>query len=258
MKKSIPVVLITIWIVSVVLTPGLVGAATVRPAAAASMTDAVRELIQAFVAVHPGASVQPNFASSGSLAKQIFHGAPVDIYISANERWMNWLVEKRAIDPGTARTLAHNTLVFIGPLASGIRTMQDLTSLVRIGIGSPKSVPAGQYAAQAMKNAGIFGQLLENQRLVMAKDVRQALLYADRGEVDGAFVYRTDAPLARKSTVLFTVPPELHDSIAYTLGLTPEGKQNPEALAFYSFVTSPAADGILKKYGFTLPGGNQR
>ncbi|BCO10482.1 molybdate ABC transporter substrate-binding protein [Desulfolithobacter dissulfuricans] len=258
MKRSIPVLLITIWMLSVVLAPGRVGAATVRLAAAASMTDAVRELIQAFTAAHPGVTIQPNFASSGSLAKQIIQGAPVDLYISANQRWMNWLVENRAIDPGTARILAHNALVFIGPSTTRARTMLDLTSLARIGIGSPKSVPAGQYAAQAMENAGIYRQLLEDRCLVMAKDVRQALLYADRGEVDGAFVYRTDARLARKSTVLFTVPPELHDPVSYPIGLTPEGRQNPEARAFYSFATGPLAAGILKSYGFTPPEGEQR
>lgn len=259
MKRHFPLLLLcSVWLLLCAPTNTSARTATVRLAAAASMTDAVRELIQAFTATHPGVTIQPNFASSGSLAKQIIHGAPVDLYISANERWMNWLVENRAIEPGTARILAHNALVFIGPSTTRARTMQDLTSLARIGIGSPKSVPAGQYAAQAMENGGIYRQLLEDRRLVMAKDVRQALLYADRGEVDGAFVYRTDARLARKSTVLFTVPPELHDPVAYTLGLTPGGRQNPEAQAFYSFVTGPQAAGILKSYGFTPPGGKQK
>ncbi|WP_457574472.1 molybdate ABC transporter substrate-binding protein [Desulfolithobacter sp.] len=258
MKGHFPLLLFSVWLLLFAPTNTSARMATVRLAAAASMTDAIRELIQVFGTTQPGVTIQPNFASSGSLAKQIMQGAPVDLYISANERWMNWLVANRAIAAGTARILVNNTLVFIGPSTTRARAMEDLTSLARIGLGSPRSVPAGQYAAQAMENAGIYRQLLEDRRLVMAKDVRQALLYADRGEVDGAFVYRTDARLARKSTVLFTIPPKLHDPVAYTIGLTPEGRQNPEARAFYSFATGPLAAGILESYGFTSPGGKQR
>ena len=108
-------------------------------------------------------------------------------------------------------------------------------------------------AAQAMRAAGVYDKLAEAKKLVMAKDVRQALLYADRGEVDGAFVYRTDALLAQHAVILYAVPADLHDPIIYPVGLTVSGEQNSEARAYYDFLASPAALKILEKYGFTPP-----
>ena len=86
----------------------------------------------------------------------------------------------------------------------------------------------------------------------MAKDVRQALIYADRAEVDGAFVYRTDALLAKNAVILLSVPADLHDRIAYPIGLTPVGTKNSDALAFLAYLKSPDAIKILTKYGFEI------
>ncbi len=225
-------------------------AEVVRLSAAASMGDAVKELVSVFREKNPAVAVSANLASSGSLAKQIAQGAPVDLYISANQRWMEYLVQKKKIEAHTVQVLAHNALVFVGRGQTGLSSLKDITSLSRIAIGSPGSVPAGQYAAQAMTRTGIYGQLARGHRLVMAKDVRQALIYAERGEVDGAFVYRTDALLARHAAILFTVPAKLHDPIACPLGLTPSGAKNSAALALFSFLNSPEAGRILSRYGF--------
>ncbi|MCI5182485.1 MAG: molybdate ABC transporter substrate-binding protein, partial [Candidatus Electrothrix sp. AW1] len=89
-------------------------------------------------------------------------------------------------------------------------------------------------------------------KLVMAKDVRQALLYADRGEVDGAFVYQTDALLARNAEVLFTVPDDLYDRVAYPLGLTVAGIKKGAAKALYEYMSSPEAQAVLQKHGFEV------
>ena len=126
----------------------------VRLSVAASMTDTVKELANAFIKKNPDISLLPNFASSGSLAKQIVQGAPADLYISANQKWMEYLLEKEKIVPETMHVFAYNGLVFIGSKNSNIRTLKDIVSLSLIAIGSPRSVPAGQYSAQAMKAAG--------------------------------------------------------------------------------------------------------
>lgn len=225
-------------------------AAEVRLSAAASMSDAIKELVTTFRQAHPGIIVQPNFASSGSLAKQIAQGAPVDLYISANQKWMDYLVEKKKIAPQTVHVIAYNGLVFVGRGEAKARGLNDLISLERIAIGSPKSVPAGHYAAQAMMAAGVYATMAREHRLVMAKDVRQALIYAERGEVEGAFVYRSDALLAREASILFTVEADLHDAIAYPMGLTPSGANNRGAQAFFAYLKSPAASQILRRYGF--------
>ncbi|MFH1217585.1 MAG: molybdate ABC transporter substrate-binding protein [Pseudomonadota bacterium] len=222
----------------------------VRLSVAASMTDAIRELAAAFEKTHPHISIVPNFGSSGSQAKQISQGAPADLFISANPKWMDFLKHEGKVVPGTVRICAYNTLVFVGPGTTRITSLSDLTGLERIAIGSPKSVPAGQYAEQSMRMAGVYDELAAAGKLVMAKDVRQALMYADRGEVDGAFVYRTDALLAENIAILYTVPATMHDRISYLLAITGEGEHKSSVRDFYTFLASPAAVQILKKYGF--------
>ena len=227
-------------------------AETVYLSAAASMTDALKEIITGFAAAHSAAQIRPNFASSGSLAKQIEQGAPGDLYISANPKWMHYLVEQQLIAPGTDRIFAYNKLVFVGEKRSAPLALNKLAELERIALGSPQSVPAGQYARQALEHVGVYTLLVKLRKLVMAKDVRQALLYADRGEVDGAFVYQTDALLARNAKILFTVPDDLYDRVAYPLGLTLAGAKNTSAKALYEYMSSPEAKVVLKKYGFEV------
>ncbi len=238
-------------LLAVVLVPLAAQAGVVRLSVAASMTDAFKELVKTFQASNPHITVIANYASSGSLAKQIVQGAPADLYVSANQKWMAYLVEKEKIVPYTVHVFAYNTLVFVGKKEIRLNRLQDIRALSRIAIGSPKSVPVGQYAAQALRVAGIYDELAADHKLVMAKDVRQALLYADRGEVDGAFVYRTEARLARNGAILLTVPDGHHDSIVYPLGLTKDGTKNSEAQALWNYLKSAEAFAVLARYGFT-------
>jgi molybdate transport system substrate-binding protein len=225
-------------------------AAEVRLSVAASMTNVTKELIATYEKQAPGAAFLPNFASSGSLAMQILRGAPADIFISANPRWMNYLVEENLIAADQFRTFAYNSLVFVGKDVLSITSLDDVARLQRIAIGSPKSVPAGQYAEQALKRAGLYD--LVQGKLVLAKDVRQALIYADRGETDGAFVYKTDALLAREAVILIEVPEALYSEVSYPVGLTAAGVANPAAVAFYDYLSSSEATDILKKFGFVV------
>lgn len=227
-------------------------AGQVRISVAASMTDLFKSLIATYTEQHAGVEIVPNFASSGALAKQIEQGAPAEVYVSANEKWMKYLLEKGKIDASTQKVFAYNSLVFTGQAGVKALSMSDLQNLTRIALGSPNSVPAGQYAKQAMDKLGIYDALLEKGKLVMAKDVRQALIYADRGETDGAFVYKTDAMLATKAKILFEVPQDLYDQVTYPVAITVTGASNDEAKAFYAFITSDAAHSFMLKYGFTL------
>ena len=233
-----------------VLSSTAVQAQTLYLSVAASMTDAFNEIISQFSAGNPGTEILPNFASSGSLAKQIEQGAPADMYVSANPKWMNFLLEKNMIAGSTDKIFAYNKLVFVGGEQTSAAGLEDLTGLKKIAIGTPQSVPAGQYAKQAMESAGMYGKLERDRKLVMAKDVRQALIYADRGEVDGAFVYRTDAMLAKSARILFVVPDDLYSRVSYPLALTAAGAGKKEARALYDFMSSPEALKILEKFGF--------
>ncbi len=227
-------------------------AAEVRLSVAASLTDVVRELSASYAAANPGTTFFPNFGSSGAMARQIAHGAPADIFISAHEKWMEYLVQERLISSGTVRNFAGNSLVFVAAGELRGASLREMPALRRIAIGSPRSVPAGEYAKQALENAEVWGELAAGGKLVMAEDVRQALVYADRGEVDGAFVYRTDALLARGSKILFEICADLHDPITYPMGLTVRGARNPAAVAFFDYLGTSEAKEILEKYGFAV------
>lgn len=224
-------------------------AADVNVSAAASMKDVLTELTDTFARNNPGNKFVNNFGASGAVAKQIENGAPADLFFSANLEWMDYLKDKKLMDDKSIRTLAYNVLVFVGKPDPKVKAIQDVTGLERVAIGSPKSVPAGEYAVAAFKKAGIDKQL-EN-KLVMAKDVRECLLYADRGEVSGAFVYKTDVDQAAKNVkILFTVAQDLYPRVTYPMGLTLAGSRKPQAVAFYGFLLSPEAERILTKYGF--------
>lgn len=226
-------------------------AETITASVAASMTDAFQEISKKYSLRNPGTRILPNFASSGSLAKQITQGAPVDIYISANERWIEYLMEKKLIRPENQQIFAHNSLVFVGKdSGKEVASMANLVQCNRIAIGSPESVPAGIYAKQAMQKSGIYEVLRRRKKLILAKDVRQALVYADRGEVDGAFVYRTDGLLARNARILFSVPDELYERVSYPVALTRAGAENKAARSLYEYMRSAEVALILTRYGF--------
>lgn len=238
-----------LWVAVLILAcPAHAG--EVRLSVAASMTDVVKELAARYGQNHPEVKLLPNFGSSGALAKQIQQGAPCDLFISANHQWIDLLLEQQLLRADSIRPLAGNALVVIGAKGLKIGSLDDLLKLQRIALGSPKSVPAGQYAEQVLQKAGLYQQL--SGRLVMAQDVRQALIYADRGEVEVAFVYKTDALLAQQTVILYTVDASQHEPILYPAGLTMSGANNPDAVDFFAFLASAEARQVLEKHGFLV------
>jgi molybdate transport system substrate-binding protein len=162
---------------------------------AISMKDAVEELGKGFMASRSGVTLRYNFGSSGELQKQIEAGAPVDLFISAAQRQMDELEQKRLVVSATRRVFARNVLTVIKPADSkfDIAKPADLLDarVTKIVIGNPKTVPAGQYAEESLKALGLATAL--QPKLVFSENVRQALDYVARGEVDAGFVYTTDA-----------------------------------------------------------------
>jgi len=218
---------------------------------AASLREVVTELCDTFAKKTPDVKFLNNFGASGALAKQIENGAPADLFFSANTEWMEYLKEKKFVDEKNITIFVYNALVFVGKPDLKVSRLEDVARLNKIAIGSPKSVPAGDYAMQALKKAGIEKQL--ESKLVMARDVRECLLYADRGEVDGAFVYKTDAEeMAKNVKILFTVPQDLYPRVTYPMGLTVAGSKKVEAVAFFKFLQSAEAKAVLTRHGFPL------
>ena len=246
MKRVSKMCLAVLWAL-LLAAPALAG--DVSLSVAASLKDVINELSATYAKSNPHVKFLKNYGASGALAKQIENGAPADIFISANLEWMDYLKNKKMADAATVSAFAYNTLVFVGTTATTL-SLQELTRLDRIAIGSPKSVPAGEYAMEALKKAGLDKQL--EKKLVMAKDVRECLMYAERGEVDGAFVYRTDALQAKQARIHFTVPQNLYPRVTYPMALTVSGAKNSDAAIFLQFLRSNSAKVVLAKYGFDV------
>jgi molybdate transport system substrate-binding protein len=235
----------SLLLVAIMASPACAG--EINLAVAASLKEVINELGDGFAKKHQGVRLVKNYGASGQLAKQIESGMTADIFISANPEWMDYLINKRLVERGRSGVFTYNTLVFAGAPGRAA-SMRELLKLERIAIGSPRSVPAGEYAMEAMQKAGLV-KLLE-KKLVMAKDVRECLMYAERGEVDGGFVYRTDALQARKVGILFTVPQELYPKVVYPMALTMAGARNNSATQFFAYLQSGEARAVLARYGF--------
>jgi molybdate transport system substrate-binding protein len=215
---------------------------------AASLKEVINELAENFARQNADVKFLKNYGGSGALAKQIENGAPADIFISANLEWMEYLQNRKLMHSAGIGIFAYNTLVFVGMADKKVSSPQDLHKLEKIAIGSPKSVPAGEYAMESLRKAGVERQL--EQKLVLAKDVRECLMYAERGEVDGALVYKTDAMQAKQAKILFAVPEDLYPRVTYPMGLTLMGMKNKDAEAFYKYLQSGDAKAVLDKFGF--------
>ncbi len=229
-------------------------AGEVTVSAAASLTNALRELAPLFEAAHPGARVRLNFGASGALLVQLAKGAPVDVFVSADPETMDQAQAQGLVRPAQRRDLASNTLVVIVPAAGGKSpaALADLAqpAYARIAIGVPASVPAGRYAQAALEAARLWGAI--EPKAIGAHNVRQALDYVARGEVDAGFVYATDAALMPdKVRVAFAVPTARR--ILYPVAPLAAAPNAAEGARFVDFLFTPAAQAVLAKHGFARP-----
>lgn len=244
------ITLILIHVLVVTSPSASLATTTIRLSSAASLTAIVQQLIDHYQTIHPEQTVQANLASSGSLAKQIIAGAEADLYISANTKWMDYLNQNQAVVPESLAILTHNSLVCVGLANREIVKLESLTTLKKIALGNPSSSPAGEYAQIALQNKQLYRTLLNDGQLVFAKDVRQALVYAEQNWVDAALLYATDAAMAQNIDVLFTVPPHLYPPITYPMALTHSGSKKTQVKQFYQFLSSPQAQHIFHQHGF--------
>lgn len=223
--------------------------------AAASMKDAVEALARAY-GEESGQPVIVSFASTGTLARQIEHGAPADIYIAANPDWMEYLAQNERTIPGSRENLVGNTLVAVASANAGhdqgILETEAVLSANRIAMGDPGHVPAGIYARQALTDLGLWEDL--QRKAVFGENVRVSLALAARGEVDYAIVYGSDAAMHDGVEIIYTFPRDTHEPIAYAAALLPGA--DDDAGRFFEFLFSEAAEDVFQSFGFTLlPGG---
>lgn len=222
--------------------------------AAASMTDAVKEIGANYEKQHPDVKLMYNFGSSGALQSQIEQGAPADVFISAAQKQMNALEEENLIDKATRRDLLENKVVLIVPKDSTL-VLDDFAAAAtdkvsKIALGEPKSVPVGQYSEEIFTNLNVWADI--KAKAVYASDVRQVLSWVETGEVDCGVVYATDAAISDKVKVLLEAPAGTHKPVVYPAAMVSSSK-NPEiAKDFLAYLSQDEQKAILAKYGFDV------
>jgi len=219
-------------------------------AAAASLKDAMEELKDIYVKENTGVDITCNYASSGTLQKQIEEGAPADLFISAGKSQMDGLAAKKLIVEASRKDLLGNELVLItgkDSLLSGFEGLTD-ASVSKISLGNPETVPAGQYAKEALTSLKLWDQI--QSKLVLAKDVHQVLTYVETGNVDAGLVYRSDTIGSEKVKIVATAPEELHQPIVYPMAIVESSKYQQEAGKFAEFLQGAEAAQVFTKYGF--------
>jgi len=223
---------------------------------AISMKDVVDELGRGFMGSRPGVTLRYNFGSSGELQKQIEAGAPVDLFISAADRQMDELAKKGLVVSQSRRIFARNVLTVVKPADSKIDITKpsDLLDarVTKIVIGNPKTVPAGQYAEESLKALGTWDRL--QPKLVFSENVRQALDYVARGEVDAGFVYTTDAAArAQQVKEAFRPAEDTYRPVVYPVAVVTGAKQAALAQAFLDLLMSRDGQATLARFGFQPP-----
>ncbi len=258
------------------LLPAERGRAASRPQrltvfAAASLTEALSTVVAAWQAQGLGqgdaagqasaagdAGPRFSYASSGVLARQIDQGAPADLFLSADEKWMNWLQGRNRLVSGTRRDLLGNQLVLVERKA-GLKPLTlepgaDLPALLgggRLAVGDPAQVPAGIYAKQALTALGLWEGV--KNRLAPAENVRSALLLVERGEAPAGIVYASDVRAAPGLAVAGVFPPASHPPIVYPGAVLRSSAMQQQAGALLLFLAGGTAQAIFHNFGFTSP-----
>jgi molybdate transport system substrate-binding protein len=256
------------WICCVLLTLAVLAVAACSPtaeteagqtelivSAAASLSPPLEEIRTIYEKRFPNTTLLLNYGASGALQRQIEQGAPADLFLSAQRKWTDKLMDKGLLDEQQATLALTNSLVVIAAAdrTESIATLADLStdSWRVVAVGEPETVPAGMYAKEAFTHYRLWGSIAP--KAVLGKDVRQVLAYVETGNADAAVVYRTDAASSAKVRILLEVPAVSHSSIQYPFAVLKNSKYPEQAKQFYSFLLSEPAAEVFRKYGFWTP-----
>jgi molybdate transport system substrate-binding protein len=235
----------------VLLAPLSAEAEEILVAAAASLTDVLKEIGSAYPSK---GKVNFAFGPSSVLARQIEEGAPVDLFFSADVEKLDALEKNGRLEPGSRKNILSNRLVVVVPADSrlAIRSSQDLLKpdVKRIALAEPASVPAGIYSRRYLERLGLWQDIAG--KVVPVLDVRAALASVESGNVEAGFVYGTDAAISRKVRVAYEVPVGVGPEITYPAAIVKESKKKAAARDFMGFLLSRPARELFKKYGFLV------
>ncbi|HSY06943.1 MAG TPA: molybdate ABC transporter substrate-binding protein [Steroidobacteraceae bacterium] len=220
--------------------------------AAASLTNVLQDIGTDYTR-QTGQEVKFSFAASSVLARQIEAGTRADVFVSADEDWMDYLQSRNLIDPKTRHDIIMNRLVLIAPAASDIHlkiaphfALAAALGKERLATGDPGSVPVGRYARAALTNLGVWSEVA--RQIVPTEDVRAALAFVARGETPLGIVYETDALIEKRVRIVDTFPEDSHAPITYPVALIATAKAG--AGRFVGYMKSPAGRALFAHYGF--------
>lgn len=223
---------------------------TLNISAAASLQEAMVELETKFKEIEPDVKLEVNLGSSGALQQQIEEGAPCDVFISAGEKQMTALEDKNLLLEDTNKILLTNDLVLVAPKNIEIKDLETLATddIDKIAIGDPQSVPAGKYAKEVLDNTKLYDKV--EDKLVLAKDVKEVLSWVQQGNAKAGFVYLSDTQGADGIQVVYTTEEDTHSPINYPIAVLKDSKKQDKAKVFEDFLLSDNGQVILQKYGF--------
>ncbi|HVU38598.1 MAG TPA: molybdate ABC transporter substrate-binding protein [Opitutales bacterium] len=250
MKPKIPLVLLLVF---ALLWAPLQGAEVIV-SAAASLKDVLAELAP-LCQKETGVALKTNLAASGVLAQQVKSGAPVDIFISADDETMDGLEKAGLLQPGTRARLLGNALVFIVPAADLQKYRQPdfiaAPEIKHLAIGDPQTVPAGRYAMACLEKLKLAGAVKD--KLVPLDNVRAVLAAVAAGNAEAGIVYRTDAAIEKKVRIAWTVPEAGGPAIHYPVAMLKDAPSAAAAAKVREFLLGDSARAVFARYGFTLP-----
>ena len=224
--------------------------------AAASLTDVLQEIGAAYTA-RTAEPVRFSFAGSATLARQIEAGAPADVFVSADQQWMDYLQQRQLIVPASRTDVAGNTLVLVAPvdsrltlaIAPGFELSAALGATGRLATGDTDTIPAGRYARAALQHLGVWNAI--RARVVPTDSVRAALNFVVRGEAELGVVYATDILGVQRVREIGRFPADSHPPITYPAAVT--SRSRADAARFVQFLHDPEARAIFSQYGFKPP-----
>ncbi|MBU6409345.1 MAG: molybdate ABC transporter substrate-binding protein, partial [Verrucomicrobia bacterium] len=180
-------------------------------------------------------------------------GAPADVFISANEGWVDRMQKAGLAMPGTRRSILSNTLVIVARAGYDrpLRSARDLTNAASLALAQPDTVPAGIYARRYLQKLGLWKTL--KPKVIPAENVRAALAAVEAGNADAAIVYKTDAIIAKNLKIAVEVPAAEGPKISYAMAVVRQTAHPSGAKRFAACLLSPAAQTVFERYGFTVP-----
>lgn len=221
--------------------------------AASSLTEVMNEVGDAYAKTGQPRPVF-SFAASSALARQIENGAPAGVFASADEKWMDYLAQRKLIAPATRAAFVGNRLVLIAPADRPLDIkiapdfpLKEALKGGKLSLGDPASVPAGKYAKAAFEHLKVWDALTPS--VINADNVRGAMAFVERGEAAAGVVYATDAALTKKVFVAGTFPENSYPPVSYPIGVI-AANDTPAARAFRAFVLGADAKAVFAKYGF--------